>query len=277
MNNDVKKQINELLRDGAFAIFLDIDGTLMSGGELPAENVEAIKKAQERGHKVLLNTGRSYSFIPWKKLLPIRFDGICAGCGSHVKIADEVLRSVEVDRGFVVRVIDEYKKSGRPLFLEGEDACFWVNPNERERANKMLMAAEFPCYELVCGEQFEREFKDQRISKFTFWQAGMTKEEKELWSEELRVIEHPTYTESVIWGCDKAKGMQTALAAFDIPRCRSIAMGDSANDTEMLEYAGFSVAMGNSTDEVKRMCSYVSTNASDAGVAKAIYDLLGIE
>ena len=47
MNNDVKKQINELLRDGAFAIFLDIDGTLMSGGELPAENVEAIKKSTE--------------------------------------------------------------------------------------------------------------------------------------------------------------------------------------------------------------------------------------
>lgn len=276
MNNDVIKRARKLADEGVFAIFLDIDGTLMSGGILPPENVEAIRKAQEKGHKVLLNTGRSYSFIPWKKLEPIKFDGICAGCGSHVKIADAVLRSVEVDRSFVVRVIDEYKKSGRPLFLEGEDACFWVNPNERERANKMLSAAEFPCFELVSGEQFEREFGGHRISKFTFWQAGISEEEKKLWSERLRVIEHPTYTESVIWGCDKAVGMECALSAFGIPRERSIAMGDSANDTEMLEYAGISVAMGNSTDEVKHMCSYVSEEAKDAGVAKAICELLGV-
>lgn len=277
MNTEAKNKTRALIPDGPFAIFLDIDGTLMSAGKLPEQNVTAIKKAQEKGHKVLLNTGRSYSFIPWEKLAPISFDGVCAGCGSHVKIGDTVLRSVEVDPDFVMRVTDEYLKSGRPLFLEGEDACFWVNPSVRESANRMLTAARFPCFELTSSEQLKREFFGQRISKFTFWEAGISDDEKKLWSEKLRVIEHPTYTESVIIGCDKAIGMETALAAFGIPRERSIAMGDSANDTEMLEYAGVSVAMGNSADEIKRMCSYVSVDASDAGVAAAIYDLLGIE
>ena len=45
------------------AVFLDIDGTLLSGGVLPEANVRAIREAQARGHKILLNTGRAYSFI----------------------------------------------------------------------------------------------------------------------------------------------------------------------------------------------------------------------
>ncbi len=91
----------------------------------------------------------------------------------------------------------------------------------------------------------------------------------------LRLIEQPVNAEIVINGCDKSLGMKIALEAFHIPRDRSIAMGDSANDTEMLEFAGISVAMGNSADKVKEMCSYVSTNAADGGVAHALREILG--
>ena len=256
------------------AIFLDIDGTLLSGGTLPEENVIAIREAQEMGHKVLLNTGRAYSFIPWDRFGEIKFDGICAGCGSHVIIDGKVHRSVEVDRDFVKETVAFYLALGKSVFFEGETACFWVNPQNRESANKMLGAGKYKCFEVSDPAQFDCEFKDERISKFTYWQAGMTREENEFWSKKLRVIEHPTYAESVIYGCDKAVGMQVALDVLGIPRENSIAMGDSANDSEMLEYAAHSVAMGNATDDTKAICSFVSTDASDGGVAYAIRALL---
>ena len=103
----------------------------------------------------------------------------------------------------------------------------------------------------------------------------MTRREHDFWSECLRVIEHPTYAESVIYGCDKAVGMQVALDALGIRREHSIAMGDSANDTEMLEYAAVSVAMGNATPETKAICSYISVDAAEGGVAHALEELLG--
>ncbi len=261
-------------RKGSYAVFLDIDGTLLSGGKAHPDNIKAIAEAQEAGHKILLNTGRSKAFIPWEALAGIRFDGICAGCGSYVEINSEILRSVALETEFVANVCDAYKQSGRCLFMEGEQACFWINPNQRESANKMLSAASFPCYEVESAEHFLCEFSDQRISKFTFWGEDFASDDKRMWEKKLRVIEHPTYAESVIYGCDKALGMKTALEAFGIPRERSIAMGDSANDTEMLEYAGISVAMGNATDDVKRVCDHVSTNASDGGVAHALRKLL---
>ncbi len=257
------------------AVFLDIDGTLLSGGCCHPENIKAIAEAQAAGHKILLNTGRSYSFIPWNALSEISFDGICAGCGSYVEIGGRVLRSVALENDFVATVADAYKKSGRCLFMEGEQACFWINPQSMQRANKMLSSAQYPCFEVKDGEHFTGEFGEHRISKFTFWGEDFDLDDKAMWERKLRVIVHPTYAESVIYGCDKALGMQVALDALGISRKHSISMGDSANDIEMLEYAGISVAMGNSTDEVKGMCDYVSTNAADGGVAKALRELLG--
>lgn len=271
-----KPNAHGIIETEPHAVFLDIDGTLLSGGVLPEANVRAIREAQARGHKILLNTGRAYSFIPWDRFSDIRFDGVCAGCGSHVIIDGEICRSVAVDRDFVKSAVAFYLERGRSVFFEGETACFWVNPENRDSANKMLSAGRYKCYAVTDPAQFDREFADQRISKFTYWEPGMTREEHDFWARELRVIEHPAYAESVIYGCDKAVAMQVALERLGIPRERSIAMGDSANDTEMLEYAAHSVAMGNATEQTKAICSYISIDAADGGVAHALEELLGI-
>ena len=51
-----------------------------------------------------------------------------------------------------------------------------------------------------------------------------------------------------------------------------MALGDAANDIEMLDFAGVSVAMGNATDDIKKRCRYTTSSNDDYGVAKAIYD-----
>ena len=40
-----------------YAFFLDIDGTLTSAGGICEENILAIKKARELGHKIFINSG----------------------------------------------------------------------------------------------------------------------------------------------------------------------------------------------------------------------------
>ena len=263
-------------REGAHAIFLDIDGTLVAHKTLPRENVEAIATAQAAGHKVFLNTGRSYAFIPWEVLSEIRFDGVCAGCGSQVVIGEHTLHSVVLENEFVASIADEYKKSGKFLFIEGEQACFFVNGQAFGGTNRFLPADRYPCYEINSGSHFLNEFGNHRISKLTYLGDSFDAKDKALWEQQLRVIEYPTHVESVIYGCDKALGIKIALEALGIPHENSIAMGDSTNDIEMLEYAGISVAMGNAPDEVKKSCTYVSADASEGGVAQALYKILGL-
>lgn len=74
---------------------------------------------------------------------------------------------------------------------------------------------------------------------------------------------------------DKGSALAVLCRELGTSLDRCIAMGDSENDLEMLQAVGMPVAMGNATDEVKRLAKYVTaTNAQD-GVAQAIYHLLG--
>lgn len=49
----------------------------------------------------------------------------------------------------------------------------------------------------------------------------------------------------------------------------TIAFGDSANDIGMLRAAGFGVAMGNSSEDVKLEADYVTTPVMEDGIWKA--------
>ena len=46
-----------------------------------------------------------------------------------------------------------------------------------------------------------------------------------------------------------------------------MALGDAANDLEMLQFVGQSVAMGNASDDIKDLCKYVTLTNDEAGVA----------
>lgn len=65
-----------------------------------------------------------------------------------------------------------------------------------------------------------------------------------------------------------------ALAAlaekFGIKREEIMAIGDSYNDLEMLEYAGLGVVVANARDEIKQKAGYVTAAPSGAGVVEAL-------
>ena len=56
-----------------------------------------------------------------------------------------------------------------------------------------------------------------------------------------------------------------------------VAIGDSENDLEMLNFASFSVAMGNADDFIKQACDMVTVKNDEGGVAYAINKIFGNE
>mgnify|MGYP002640597644 CR=1 FL=1 len=59
-----------------------------------------------------------------------------------------------------------------------------------------------------------------------------------------------------------------------IARQRVMAIGDHANDAEMLRWAGMGVAMGNAIPEVLAAANYVTEGHHEDGVANAIHKLV---
>lgn len=68
----------------------------------------------------------------------------------------------------------------------------------------------------------------------------------------------------------KGRTLKELAALLDIPRERVMAIGDSGNDIDMVEFAGLGVAMGNAVPEVKEVADVITENHNADGVAVAI-------
>jgi len=69
---------------------------------------------------------------------------------------------------------------------------------------------------------------------------------------------------------DKGVGLEKLCAYLNIPVEETIAMGDSANDVEVLRTAGLSVAVGNACAEAKEAADIVTVDCDHDAVAKII-------
>ena len=99
-------------------IFLDVDGTLTPpGGQEPPESaVRAIKRAQERGHKVFLCSGRNNAMM--EPLYKYGFDGGIASCGGYVYAGDEVLYDCPLTEEQKHKLITLMKKDNPDLVTD---------------------------------------------------------------------------------------------------------------------------------------------------------------
>ncbi|MBR0289559.1 MAG: HAD hydrolase family protein [Selenomonadaceae bacterium] len=68
----------------------------------------------------------------------------------------------------------------------------------------------------------------------------------------------------------KAYGLRELCDFLKIDVAETVAMGDADNDKEILQTAGFSVAMGNASDEIKQISDFITLDNDNDGVAAAI-------
>ena len=106
-----------------FLICSDIDGTLAVNGEVPENNVEAIKRFQENGGIFVIATGRDYDYIDMfkERFYPDKY--IISGNGNVLyntekKLVEEVFVLDEKAEKAAIRAFDEFEKN-----LIGMDIC----------------------------------------------------------------------------------------------------------------------------------------------------------
>ena len=69
------------------AVFFDIDGTLWDfHNQIPESTVTAIRTLRKNGHYAFICSGRSRAYIRHPDLFAVGFNGLVAGCGTHVEL-----------------------------------------------------------------------------------------------------------------------------------------------------------------------------------------------
>ncbi|MDR2159614.1 MAG: Cof-type HAD-IIB family hydrolase [Treponema sp.] len=253
------------------AVFLDIDGTLIMGKEGPFDDdVAAIGRARRQGHRFFFNTGRSLAVIPPYLAAAPWIDGIIAGGGSHVLLREggrfRTIHHVWLEEADLCAISAFYLESPKWCFFEGETEVYVIpaggtgeHPMEIEES-----------YHIVEGaDDFRTRYAGAVVTKITM-DGAVTTEEEALFGDRFSTFWLGGYSEAVIRGESKARGMEIVLAALGIPAARSVAIGDSANDLEMTGRAGIGIAMGNACDELKRAAAWITAPCGKGGVARAL-------
>lgn len=235
-------------------IFLDIDGTLYNNGTVSDKDLNTLREARKAGNMVFINTGRSYGYIPEEvKNLPI--DGFVCGLGTYVRYEDSVLRSSTLEKKIAKEVADYALSKGIKTLFECENGIISINCESEN--------------ELKNADEIYTKYESSRISKCTFF-GTLSEDTREFLNQYFTVYEYKTYSETVKKGYSKSKGMKVLGEFFNVPPERMMAIGDSANDEDMISYAGIGVAMGNADIRLKKQAEYITAPVTESGVSAAI-------
>jgi Cof subfamily protein (haloacid dehalogenase superfamily) len=83
-----------------------------------------------------------------------------------------------------------------------------------------------------------------------------------------------TYVNATSAGVDKGRALAAAAELAGTTLAQTLAVGDGANDLEMLHAAGTSVAMGQASAQVKQAAHLVTTHVDAGGLAVALTSLV---
>ena len=248
-------------------ICIDIDGTLTVDvhGTVPPENWDAIRNARARGHKVVVNTGRSYFNLPASLCGPtVPLDGLICANGSYIRFGDEIIRNVTFAPELLYDLLSYFLTEDKRFCLfEGETLLMKTQPSSALYGS--------PGVQIFHPDEIYTTFRGVGFNDFSC--EGMLSDAfLARFAGRVESFRCRTFTDCTVPGCSKAVGMALAAAHLGIPMSRTVAIGDSGNDLPMMRKAAISVAMGNAPEEVQGEADYVARSNVDCGVAQAIQE-----
>ncbi len=277
----------------------DMDGTLLnSDHKIPKENLEAIKKAEKMGMRFVISTGRMYEDVkPLLDECDLKCQCIVLNGGEYIDEEGKVLKGIYIGKKEAREIIDMVIKENIVVEIYTDKGLYTVNTKEealqevayRIKAfdpktsfeNAIKAAETHPHFVNLKYIKDSDEFLGSsiKIGKFvTFYNDKETtlKVKSKLESIEGLAISS-TFTKNIeITNKEAQKGLILAQVAekMGIKREEVMVIGDSFNDYSMFTQFTESFAMGNAVTQIKEAAKYITDTNDNAGVAKAIYQIL---
>lgn len=263
-------------------IAIDLDGTTLNNeSKVSKKTAATLKKAMAAGHTVSIATGRPYrmSVDIYNELnlgTPmVNFNGALVHLPHHRwdgeietlidrDIAFDILaRKEELQLDFVAAeskdsfYIDNLDFFDNAIFAaEATEENILTAKNMKTNPNSLLLRVNNPD-SLAASTKLIDQYGD-----FV---------EVNTWGGPKPILE------VVSKGIQKAKGVSHIADLFGFQQKDVVAFGDEHNDFEMLDYAGWGVAMANGTEQVKRVANDVTEKTNDDdGLADYLEKYLGL-
>lgn len=252
-----------------FAIFSDIDGTLVSfkTHRIPDSAVEALTDAKQRGHHFYISTGRPPQFINNLQQIEHLIDGYLTTNGAYCYIGQEVVSCQYISKEDLEAIVEASNEMNFCLVIAG-DRDIVVHNSNRLVYEIYQEGLNVPMDTYSQDLQLLNDQHILQISPFI-----TVEEEKKVMPRLKHCMSnrwHPQFTDITAAGVDKAMGFQAMIKHLGIDPSCTVALGDGGNDAPLLRAAGIGVAMGNADESTQQSADYVTAHVDDDGFAKAL-------
>ena len=260
--------------DRSTLLALDIDGTILDiNGQVPPRTRAAVVAAAQAGVQVVLATGRGIeAALPVADFLGLtRGWMVCANGALTVRLDPKLKGTASLPGGYEITnsvTFDPTTAIGR-LHQVLPEAIFAVEMPGRG----FLTSADFPPGELIENTTTVslEQLSSQPVSRVIVRAPGMALADFEVAvrSAGLHAVEYAigwtAWLDVNAAGVSKASALDALVSGLGVKH--TVAMGDGANDLEMLRWADLSVAMGSAPARVKNATSAVTEPVWHEGAA----------
>ena len=258
-------------------IVLDLDGTLTNNKkEITPRTKEALMKAQAKGVKIVLASGRpTYGIMPLAEELELKKNGgfiLAFNGGKIIDCSDcRTIFEQKLDETLVPLLYHAAKEAGMQILTYQGEGIAATDKNdkyvqEEARINKMpveeyddfLQQLVYPVNKcLIVGDpaplhQLETKLKKELEGRMDVYRSA------------------DYFLECVPLGIDKARSLDRLITTLGITKEEVIACGDGYNDLSMINFSGLGVAMSNAADDIKAQADYVTLSNEEDGIAHVV-------
>ncbi len=268
---------------------IDCDNTFIKhNGEIHEDNIKAINMLLEKGIKVVIATGRNDILVKdymdeagFKEEIVIGCNGASIRDLKDNRIIQLNCIPKDTMKEMIHICLENNIKAKMYTLTESYSTC---KENSGDELKEVLTYTK----QLSISLEYKyEEDLDSLVDKKEFLKMVILEEDREKLLDiqnkfkQLEginaVISAKICLDIIKKGVSKGEALKHYANMLGINKEEIVAIGDSENDLEMLNFAGFSVAMGNAEDFVKSACNMVTLTNDEGGVAYAINKIIGNE
>lgn len=262
-------------------IAIDLDGTTLNQDSMiTSKTKETLKKAINAGHHVSIATGRpfrmSHQFYQQLELTTpmVNFNGALVHIPNQHWDGE---RETLINREIAFEILSQKKQLNLDFIAAENRDTFFIDsfdffdekifassrPGEKNLLSPKNLTTNPTSLLVRTDKRFAEAVSAELTRQFGSYVDVRT------WGGPTAILE------IVSKGIQKAKGVQEIANYLSIDQQDVIAFGDEHNDLELLDYAGWGVAMANGTDQLKGIANDVTplSNQED-GLAVYLEKLL---
>lgn len=262
-------------------LFFDVDGTLIDyNGEMPASTKLALELARQKGHQIVVCSGRA-KFQLDKDLLGL-CDGLIGTTGANVEyqgktIYEHFLSSSDIDK--IKDVLKQAKAkvawmSEKRMYMNEECLTYlkakFLKISGKDRTEEIIG-------DVIITDQIEESYN---IKKVLYHDSDWTISEVATALEDICDVTASSFEkpetdsgEITCKGINKSLGIQKYIDFQGIEKENTIAFGDGPNDMDMILFVHTGVVMGNGREDLKKVADFITKRVDEDGIFYALETL----